>query len=309
MKKLFVMTLAVAALASCSKVEPIEPGHKSAIGFGKSFVENSTKALLDVTGLKQTDGKFAVWGTEKQGTNPAVAIFTGEEISWNGAAWEYANKRYWHAGNVFNFAAVAPFSAKGNVTPGADMLPETATYTLAPALANQVDLLYAKSDDDITPGSDSYAEKVNFTFDHMLAKVKFQIKNSYTTGYTVVIEGLNINAAETATVNFASKTWDSHADDVDLSFTIAEIAAGATGNSNESLIIPKATPGYVVSCTAKVKVGSTVVKTIPLTYTINSPLQAGYHYNITANITPGNPIQFNVSGVKGFDTTSPDIVM
>ena len=135
MKKLFVMTLAVAALASCSKVETIEPGYKSAIGFGKSFVENSTKALLDGTTIKEADGNFAVWGTEKQGTYDAVAIFAAEKISWNDSAWGYTTQaRYWHKGHVYNFAAVAPFSAKGTVTLGADLLPETATYILAPEL-------------------------------------------------------------------------------------------------------------------------------------------------------------------------------
>lgn len=302
MKKLFVMTLAVAALASCSKVETIEPGYKSAIGFGKSFVENSTKALLDATTIKAGDGNFAVWGTEKQGTNPAVAIFAAEEITWSGSAWEYdSTVRYWHKDHVFNFAAVAPYSANTTVALGADMLPATASYTLQPALANQVDLLYAKSNADITPDSDSYAEKVNFTFDHMLAKVKFQIQNTYTTGYTVVIEDLKITAAETATVTFASKTWASHASTVDLPFAISTIASAATGESNESLIIPNAAPSYVVSGTAKVMMdGTTVVKTIPLSYTITSALQAGYHYNITALIEPSNPIQFNVVGINGF---------
>lgn len=306
MKKLFVMTLAVAALASCSKVEPIEPGYKSAIGFGKSFVENSTKALIDEAALKTEN--FAVWGTEKQGTNAAVAIFAAKEITWSGTAWEYdSTVRYWHKDHVFNFAAVAPYSANTTVDTGADMLPETATYILAPELEDQVDLLYAKSDVDITPDSDSYAEKVDFTFDHMLAKVKFQIQNTYTTGYTVVIEGLKITAARTATVTFADKTWDSHANSVELPFAISTIASAGTGESNESLIIPNATPDYVVSGTAKVMMdGTTVVKTIPLDYHITSPLQAGYHYNITALIEPSNPIQFDVTGINGF-TPGSDI--
>ncbi len=304
MKKLFVMTLAVAALASCSKVETIEPGHKSAIGFGKSFVDNTTKALIDEAALKTEN--FAVWGTEKQGTNAAVAIFAAEEITWNGSAWEYdSTVRYWHKDHVYNFAAVAPYSANTTVDLGADMLPETAEYTLATALADQVDLLYAKSNPNITPDRDTYADEVEFTFDHMLAKVKFEIQNTYTTGYTVVIEDLNIAAAETATVTFADETWASHASTVELPFAIATIASAATGESNESLIIPNAAPNYVVSGTAKVMLdGTTVVKTIPLDYTISSELKAGYHYNITALIEPSNPIQFDVDGIEGFESGS-----
>lgn len=305
MKKLFVMTLAVAALASCSKVETIEPGYKSAIGFGKSFVDNTTKALIEDADDLENEN-FAVWGTEKQGDYDAVAIFAAEEITWNDteSAWEYDGPvRYWHEGHVFNFAAVAPFSANTTVgSIGTNLLPDTATYTLAPQLANQVDLLYAKSA-SITPG-DNYNTSVKFTFDHMLAKVKFIIENTYTTGYTVDIEGLQIKAAETATVTFADKTWASHADTVVLPFTISTIATNDTEESNESLIIPNAAPSYKVSGTAKVKMGSTVVKTIPLNYTITSALKAGYHYNITALIEPSNPIQFDVTGINGFTPDS-----
>jgi hypothetical protein len=109
----------------------------------------------------------------------------------------------------------------------------------------------------------------------MLAKVMFQIKNTYTTGYTVVIEDLKIDAAETATVTFADKTWASHAGTVELPFAISTIASNGTGESNESLIIPNATPSYEVSGTAKVMMdGTTVVKTIPLNYPITSELKA-----------------------------------
>lgn len=300
------MTLAVAALASCSKVEPIEPGYKSAIGFGKSFVENSTKALIDEAALKTEN--FAVWGTEKQGDNAAVSIFTAEEITWSttNSAWEYdSTVRYWHKGHVYNFAAVAPFAHGLADMALVNGLPNTATYTLVnTGIDNQVDLLYAKSNPNITPDRDDFADKVNFTFDHQLAKVQFHITNSYSAGYTVQIENLKIKASKSATVTFPG-AWSAHAalaDDFKLPFTIANIAKGATGVSEQSLIIPKGTDfDYTVEGTAKVIMnGTTVVKTIPLDYTIDSELKAGYHYNITADVKPGMPIQFNVTGINDF---------
>lgn len=310
MKKLFVMTLAVAALASCSKVEPIEPGYKSAIGFGKSFVDNSTKALIDNTNI----ANFAVWGTEKN-----EPIFAGDVVSGTyGGDWTYtATKRYWHTGNDYAFAAVAPADQGGNVTALAAGLPSTAEYTLATELASQVDLLYAKTTVAGTVVVDNYNTPVGFTFAHQLAKVDFHIKNSYPAGYTVRIDNLKIKASKSATVTFPG-AWSAHAalaDDFKLPFTIATIATGATGVSNQSLIIPKAawaTAGdifYTVEGTATVVMGSTDVETISLAYELKDELEAGYHYNITADVTPGNPIEFNVTGVDGFTTATPDVEM
>lgn len=301
------MTLAVAALASCSKVEPIEPGYKSAIGFGKSFVDNTTKALITNDNIAD----FAVWGTEE-----GAPIFANDDVTGTyGGDWTYtATKRYWHTGNDYVFAAVAPADQGDNVT-AVDGLPSSiATYTLATELASQVDLLYATA--SVTDVAEGYNTPVGFTFAHQLAKVDFHITNSYPAGYTVKISNLAIKASKTAKVTFpvgtTPTTWSDHAaltNDFKLPFTIANIATGTTGDSNASLIIPHATPNYEISGTVQVMMGETVVKTITLNDTIDSELKAGFHYNITADVKPGNPIQFNVSGVNGFDTTSPAIAM
>lgn len=306
MKKLFVIALATAALASCSKVEPIEPGYKSAIGFSKSFVDNTTKALIDNSNI----ANFAVWGTEE-----GEPIFANDDVTGTyGSDWTYtATKRYWHTGNDYVFAAVAPADQGDNVTALAAGLPSTAEYTLATELASQVDLLYATA--SVLDVAEGYNTAVGFTFAHQLAKVDFHIKNSYPAGYTVRIDNLKIKASKSATVTFPG-AWSAHAalaDDFKLPFTIATIATGATGVSNQSLIIPKAawaTAGdifYTVEGTATVVMGSTDVETISLAYELKDKLDAGYHYNITADVTPGNPIEFNVTGVNGFTPAASDV--
>ena len=308
MKKLFVIALATAALASCSKVEPIEPGYKSAIGFNKSFVDNSTKALIDNSNI----ANFAVWGTEE-----GEPIFANDDVTGTyGGDWTYtATKRYWHTGNDYVFAAVAPADQGDKVTALAAGLPSTAEYTLATTLAEQVDLLYATA--SVADVAEGYNTAVGFTFAHQLAKVDFHIKNSYPAGYTVRIDDLKIKASKSATVTFPG-AWSAHAalaDDFKLPFEIATIATNATGVSNQSLIIPKAawaTAGdifYTVEGTATVVMGSTDVETISLAYELKDELKAGFHYNITADVTPGNPIEFNVTGVNGFTTATPDVAM
>lgn len=292
------MALAIATLASCSKVETIEPGYKSAIGFSKSFVDNTTKALIeDADDLKNAN--FAVWGTEE-----GASIFSKEEVAWDTDAeeWKYAGTpRYWHGGNNYVFAAIAPANQKDKVSCGSGVMPVSATYTLASTLAEQVDLLYANSG-IITPSSDEYNTAVAFTFNHMLSKVQFEIQNTYPAGYTVEVENLTITAAETATVTFDGKTWAGHTDEVTLPFTIGStVNPGTPVMSNESLIIPKQAAGYVIEGAAKVKMGGVVVKEAAIDYTISSDLVAGNHYNIVVQIIPRNPIKFSVNSVGGFE--------
>ena len=305
MKKLFVMTLAVAALASCSKVEPIEPGYKSAIGFGKSFVDNTTKALLTNTSI--TD--FAVWGTENN-----ASIFNGTtKVSRDDkdSPWGYTGTRYWHEKSVYKFAAIAPFAHNlTNIEP-VDGLPNTATYTLVnTGIDNQVDLLYDAAA-EINVGTTLPTDTVKFSFEHMLAKVQFSFTNGHIAacGYKVKISNLQIAAFSSATVTFANKSWSTPSGSLTLSFPINngnEIAENTEVKSDESLIIPAVADTYAITGTAQIIYDSNVVKTITFNQKLPA-LQAGYHYDIKATITSNAPIVFsatvNDTWGDGADTT------
>lgn len=293
MKKLFVMTLAVAALASCSKVETIEPGHKSAIGFGKSFVDNSTKALITNANI----ANFSVWGTENN-----VPIFAGLEVrkgdDSQGAAWGYTGTRYWHENSAYKFAAVAPHDYGGTVALE-NGLPKTATYTLVDGIATQVDLLYDAAD-DVNVTTNLPTTPVAFTFEHMLAKVQFSFTNGHieACGYTVRISNLKIAAFSSATVTFADKSWSTPTSPLDLTFTINEgnvIEETETVKSAESLIIPAVADTYTITGTAEIIYGGSVVKTINFNQKIANALVAGNHYDITATITSNAPIVFSAT--------------
>lgn len=304
MKKLFVMTLAVAALASCSKVEPIEPGYKSAIGFENAFIDNATKAELTTSNILD----FAVWGTENE-----ASIFDGTTKVYrtdNTAPWGYTDTRYWHENSDYSFAAVAPFAHNLTNIDLVDGLPNTATYTLVnTGIGNQVDLLYATA--EVVDAEEDSEAPVAFSFAHQLAKVKFAITNGYPADYTVKISDLKIKASKSAKVTFPGG-WSEHADladDFKLSFDIAaEIATGATGNSTENLIIPKGTDVvYTIEGTATVKLNGTEVKTINIAHNLAEALQAGHFYNITATIKSTNQIKFTVTEVTSWNDPATDI--
>lgn len=302
MKKLFVMTLAVAALASCSKVEPIEPGYKSAIGFGKSFVDNSTKAAqlgaLDKDALKD----FAVWANESD-----AAILTNEKVSLGATGWGYQNTRFWHPGNSYAFYAIAPFEAAEVGVPTTN-IPTTITYTLANGDINsQVDLLYAAATATTPDPLTSPMDTVKFTFNHLLSKVQFTFTNGHVAGsnYYVKINDVTIKAKNKSTLTISSGNWVAEGDaTATLKFDTfngdAAFAPQTTGVSDvQSLLIPNT--DVAIAGTAEIYVGDEVqlVETRPFTANISaSTFKSGYFYNITATITSENAIIFSVDDVE-----------
>lgn len=303
MKKLFVMTLAVAALASCSKVETIEPGYKSAIGFSKSFVDNSTKALITTANI----ANFSVWGTEN-----GAPIFNGIEVrkgdGTQSADWGYTGTRYWHENSNYKFAAVAPHNYGGTVALE-NNLPKTATYTLVDGIADQVDLLYDAAA-DVPVDTNLPTDPVAFTFEHMLAKVEFSFFNGHAahSGYTVKISELKIAAFSSATVTLATKSWTVPTTPLDLTFTIkggAALDEGDVASSDPSLIIPAAADTYTITGKAEIIYGSNVVKTINFNQKLPA-LQAGCHYNINATITSDAPIVFSATVNPSWTQVGPN---
>lgn len=311
MKKLFVMTLAVAALASCSKVEPIEPGYKSAIGFGKSFIDNTTKAAqlgeLNKTALKD----FAVWANES-----GAAILTNEEVSLSGSEWGYTNTRFWHPSNSYEFYAIAPYeAAEVGLT---DNVPTTITYTLADGdIEDQVDLLYATQTASTIAPSVAPAT-VDFTFNHLLSKVQFTFTNAHValSNYYVKINDVTITAKNKSTLTIGGN-WAVAGDagDAILKFDTfngdAAFAPQATGVSDvQSLLIPNT--DVTIAGTAEIYVGDEVqlVETRPFAATIPAAtFKSGYFYNITADITSENAIIFSVDDVDGWDDADAPAVL
>lgn len=309
MKKLFVMTLAVAALASCSKVEPIEPGYKSAIGFGKSFVENTTKAAqlgaLDKTALKD----FAVWANES-----GAAILTNEKVFLSGSEWGYTNTRFWHPDNNYAFYAIAPFeAAEVGLT---NNVPTTITYTLAGGyIKDQVDLLYATQTASTISPSVAPAT-VDFTFDHLLSKVQFTFTNGHVDGsnYDVKIKDVTITAKNKSTLTIGDN-WVVESDAGNATLTFGKINGGAaiapekTGVSEfQSLLIPNTE--VTIAGTAEIYVGATKVETRTISGTIPAnKFASGVFYNITATIKSDNQIKFSVNEVNDWNSPATNVAM
>lgn len=328
MKKIILATLAIAALAACTKTEVVSVTESNAIAFDNAFVDNATKSVNDPSFTNDnlfTD--FAVYGFVE-----GAVLFNGIQVSKTidnndlSSVWKYEGTQYWIAGAKYNFAAVAPME-NGNwekKTASKDGVSLSFTNN------GSTDLLYAQTDE--IEGKVSENSDVEFTFRHILSKVKFSFKNEYNaTNATIRVKNIKItNPHKTATVVLTAATaWDGHASaaDFELSFGMATddedtadkekvevaYAFGKTYESqNELFLIPSASYPYKVTFDVELLVSGQLIDTYEHTVTATFAPVAGNSYDIKAvinasNIDPNHaqePIEFTVSTLSGWTTAA-----
>ena len=304
MKKIFIALAALATIAACNKAEVIETQEGEQIAFSNAFVENTTKAVDPSLGTTANPfKKFNVWGTVGGVPIYAGAEVTGEVgstiVNGNEVAniWTCASvKQYWIKDANYKFSALATSSHDHNeestccnVTLGEDKLPAKITVD---ATAANVDLLYAEPFD--RKGVASGNEPVEFTFKHLLSKVKFTVKNSSqdATDYSFDVKDITITCPNRGTIKLDDKTWEnlSPATEYTVPTVTVDNSLAFKECENELLLIP----GDVsINYTVDIKCDNTVIAThTSTTYTI--ALVAGHSYNFNVNVSVGEEITFSV---------------
>lgn len=301
MKKILISMLAVAALVSCSKEESIRVDQGEAIAFGNAFVDNSTRAAVDpsygANGAALTE--FQVWGSVNGG-NGAVAIFANDDVTGtvgtdaNGDpnVWTCDVKQYWIKDATYNFAALV--NATNDVTL-VDLLPSKVNGFTADGAT---DLLYARSAQ--YTGKASGNGLVDFTFDHLLSKVKFTVVNNSKAAeaYSFKVNGITITGNSVGDVALASKQWSNLG--TSKSYSVAEIsvdkntADAGQECAQELLLIPG---DFNIAFNVDIyngstKLGSQAYPIAPAVY--NQTIAAGYAYNFVIKVAVGEEIQFSV---------------
>lgn len=338
MKKLFISMLAVAALASCSQEDVIVADKGDLIGFN-SFVENSTRATDNTYGAVALTS-FYVYGTVQGTGNGVVNIYDGDVVTGvvgekekdeNGnetnvdKAWSCDVKQYWIADAQYNFAAVVDVDKDTDtdelpdgVTVDENGMPETIAYTTA----NQNDLLYA---DATATGKATGNGKVNFTFEHLLAKAQFTVTSNTEGGYYYTVKDIKVSNYAGGTYIIADETWTPGTpSDVEFSnveYVTSNDKNGKT-NATQMLLVPT-TNDFKVSFTVEiwngdgegddeVLLGQTVYKdgdtdTAHNALPVATDLVKGNTYNFNLNLSVGELIQFTVTTnptwANGSDTT------
>lgn len=328
MKKTLFAVLAITAMASCSNEEIVEATSKEAIAFDNAFVDNSTRAYDPSYTNDNLFAGFNVYGFVEKASLFDGTLCQGDAADGN-TVWGYQGTQYWIPGANYNFCAVAPATVgttTANWTKTACSVTDAGAINTTLSFTNNgtQDLLYAEHEQ--IQGQLTGNSKVDFTFRHLLSRVKFTFKNSYNaTGATLKVRNIKIqNAYAAASVDLTKTetTWTvtNNTDNLVLEFgnALGSTATSATGDEaiayteskssyNALFLIPNAVPsvtitntdaegttttttanGYKVTFDIDLLVNGTSVKVYNREVLVNFTPLPGNSYNISTEITAQN---------------------
>lgn len=330
MKKiLFIGLVAATMLAGCSNDETIEVSDTSrAIAFNDVFVDKSTRAT-DITTSNIED--FAVYGFIE---NTSACVFDKEKVYKEAGSWKYDNTQYWLPEKKYFFTAIAPFDGNWEYTP-TNVNAGTLTFNCSVASGGK-DLVWAQALGDNGGGIqygtngkiESQPDAVAFTFNHLLSRVKFTFKNSFTNETSnLKVESVNVNyALKHATIDLSSTSsdlvWKKGATDGNYTMNFGQaspesgsyIAINNTGVTEHKYMIPEDQKNIAVNFTVSLYVDESLQETYSHTLTIEQfDMKMGYSYNFIVELTPDNitpgglfPIEFTVEEVEEWNDNWED---
>ena len=325
MKKILIAILAVAGLAACSQDQLVEAPKSVAIAFDNAFVNNSTRATdINIDNLQD----FGVYGSVEKEVDSEIQqglIFDNQRVYKSGNAFIYSPAQYWIANAQYDFVAIAPYTDAKWSYATTDAKKGTISFDNAEAQGEQ-DLLFAYTKPAKTEATLTQSPgKVGFTFSHILSKVLFTFKNTFTDGnISLKVYDVKItNTAASGSVAVADGVvgaWES-SDTYSRAFgpatadTVAEIANNGTLTTEHFYLIPVQRE-YNISF--KVDIYQAGVKLDTYTHNITTPinLEKGKSYSLNANLAPETvnpnaqlfPIEFKVNDITDWTPATQDIV-
>ena len=289
-KSLFVLGVAVAALASCTNEEVTEVAQNRAIGFN-SFLGNKTKAT-DVETADLTD--FYVFGSYD---NDASIVFSNTKVTGtNGGTYTPATTAYWQTGKNYAFAAYADGNG-GQLTNGISFANGALSISNY-SVDNAKDLIAATAT-ATAPAAGSDNQSVPLTFYHLLSKVKF----TFTTvaspeGYRMEVSNLKFNGIKTgASCTFSNNSISTAWSGTTGEYTVATLndyaVTGGSAATEEIFVIPQNNAAITASFTVTVydqetdtQIATKPYSNVSLAVPDNNAWTNGYAYNYTAIINP-----------------------
>lgn len=263
-KSLFVLGVAVAALASCTQSEVLEVAENRAIGFD-AFVNNQTKAVTEVeTATIGTD--FYVFGNYGTGG------------TWNRQAFNNEISTavyYWQANQTYRFGAYKDGDEK-NAKVQFDAATKKLTFPdYTPNDAN--DLIAAVTDDVDADTYIANSNPVGLNFKHLLSQVKLTFKTDAASVYNMTITNVKINGAlsqSTATYN-GTVTWDP---------SVAATGTTNNGYSYDNLSNSGVISSGVISEQSKLVIPQSGTNSLTVTFTATISGEAEGSANFTATL-------------------------
>ena len=277
MKKIaFIAALAIAALASCSK--SVEEGFNSEIVFQVARHKGVTKADDYKTDYQAVPfGAFAWYKGVSASDN--TTFMTNQKVSFSDPVWKpEGTTYYWPKSGSIDFICYSPYTADGVDAPLPTITENGISYPAWNVGAHPtVDIMYADKVTGLTANSKTYFyDGVPTLFHHALAKVSFQIKQSYmsvtsdtgdTTSWEITVSdiilsdiltsgSLNLTLNPDGTWNKPS-VWDSTGgtkENVDLLDSDITLDGTNQGLVSDLMILPQSlTDGQKVTITVTIK--------------------------------------------------------
>lgn len=291
MKKMFLIGLAAASLmVGCSNDETTDMSRRDVIGF-KSFVNKSTRGAADDL-TNRTISNFSVYGFM---TDASGLIFNNEKVTGNGTEWTYRNKQYWTKDKQYWFSAIAP-ADEARWTYDINGRVEGGLLTFDNGDGTQ-DLLYAYSD-RIVCADPATQPAVGFTFNHLLARVKFDFTNAMGNANTrLLVRDVKISDADrkaVCDVALTPKTWTVIPDLVgEMAFgnvisADGKIANGMQAATDHKYMIPQ-NRAYALSFVVDMYQGEVLADTFVHNITLPAvDMKTGCSYVFHAELTPKN---------------------
>ena len=297
---MFMLGVAVAALASCTQNEVVDIAESNVIKFDNAFVGKATKAVTatEVTTESINDMYvFAVKGSSEAvfgEQNWHVYRTAGSEWGYDGkpVAWENASYKFVaYAGK--ELSTTEPDN-KVEYVEGSNSLKFT---NIVVDKNHQFDLMYSNGvSRDNSDGSGDKSE-IQFTFSHLLSMVQFTLNSGFGENVKVAISDFKFHGVVTKG-SYDANTWSLGSDKDD--FTVANdeddyaqyATAGSKSVVNSWFIIPQANTVSDASVDmVEFKVTATSEDGFNESTTIKAKLpkinwEAGNRYNYILNIDP-----------------------
>lgn len=311
MKKTIFAALAAGALvlAGCTKTEVTEVPEGRAIGF-TNFVTNAVKALD-----KNSINKFYVYGGYASNYN----LFTDVEVSKATGEWLYENTQYWIDNTTnYDFAAYSDDNEKlaSGVTLTGDNHLEIVYST-----DGSKDLVYAYNH-GINQDTDNGT--VDFTFNHILARVAFKFsKDATLDGTTIKVSDIKITTIKTngtftgqdltQGTQYSYNAWENQTTENEQIFDDPEDITdeNQTQQTAYEFLIPQPATNELFEVTFTLTPSGVLSEdygksaepfSVKLPATSNNQWNPAYTYVYTANISAQNfkltPIIFDVTEVN-----------
>ena len=175
------------------------------------------------------------------------------------------------------------------------------------ATAANVDLLYAEPVTRV--GVASGNAPVEFTFNHLLSKVKFTVNNNSqtATGYSFDVKNITITCPKTGTINLADKKWESLS--AAAAYSVPTVTVDNSKASEECVNELLLIPGNVsINYAVDIRCDGTVIATHTPATAYTATLEGGCSYNFVVNVAVGEEITFSVDQNPSWDT-QPNITI